>query len=74
MRRRHPAAAHAAGAAVTRDRGRPEYRERRVAVVLAQGAALRFVDGTNGVKVLDVSTCAARRPMRTSDHGLDSRR
>jgi len=38
----------------TRDYGHPEYRERRVAVVLAQGAALHLLDGTTGVKDLDV--------------------
>jgi hypothetical protein len=46
----------------TRDDGRPEYRERRLAVVLAQGAALHFVNGTNGVKDLDVWTFYAAIP------------
>jgi hypothetical protein len=40
----------------TRSDGRPEYRDRRVAVVLAQGAALHFVNKKNGVKDLDVWT------------------
>ncbi len=40
----------------TRPAMRPEYRERRVAVTLAQGAALHYVDGKNGVKDLDVWT------------------
>lgn len=40
----------------TRDDGRPEYRRRRVAVVLAQGAAPHYIDGTSGVKDLDVWT------------------
>jgi len=34
--------------------GRPEYIDRPVATVLAQGGALHFIDGTNGVKDLDV--------------------
>jgi hypothetical protein len=33
---------------------RPEYRDRHLATVLAQGAALHFLDGKNGVKDLDV--------------------
>lgn len=33
---------------------RPEYRRRHLATILAQGAALHFVNGTNGVKDLDV--------------------
>ncbi len=35
-------------------RARPEYRDRHLATVLAQGGALHFLDGTNGVKDLDV--------------------
>jgi len=35
-------------------RARPEYADRRVAVTLAQGAALHYVDGRNGVKDFDV--------------------
>ena len=38
----------------TRLGGRPEYADRLVAVVLAQGAGQHFVDGRNGVKDLDV--------------------
>ena len=33
---------------------RPEYRRRHLATILAQGAALHFVNGTNGVKDLAV--------------------
>ena len=40
----------------TRADGRPEYRDRRILVVLAQGAALHWVDGRNGVRDLDVWT------------------
>ena len=40
----------------TRPRCRPEYRDRRVAVVLAQGAAMHYLDGTTGVADLDVWT------------------
>ena len=43
----------------TRDEGHPEYRDRRLTVVLAQGAAEHFVDGRHGVKDLDV--CVRRR-------------
>ncbi|OBK77573.1 hypothetical protein [Mycobacterium sp. 1274761.0] len=46
----------------TRSKGRPEYRHRRVAVVLAQGAALHFVNKKNGVKDLDVWTFYAAIP------------
>lgn len=35
-------------------RARPEYRHRHLGTVLAQGGALHFLDGTNGVKDLDV--------------------
>ena len=35
---------------------RPEYRGRLIAVVLAQGAALHYLDRSNGVKDLDVWT------------------
>lgn len=35
-------------------RARPEYRNRHLATVLAQGGGLHFVNGTNGVKDLDV--------------------
>ncbi len=35
-------------------RTRPEYRDRHLATVLAQGGALHFLNGTNGVKDLDV--------------------
>jgi hypothetical protein len=40
----------------TRPGGRPEYESRRLAVALAQGAALHYLDGRNGVKDLDVWT------------------
>lgn len=40
----------------TRDGGRPEYRDRRVVVTLAQGAALHWLDGRTGVKDFDVWT------------------
>ncbi len=46
----------------TRPDGRPEYRDRRVAVVLAQGGALHFVDEISGVKDLDVWTFYAAIP------------
>lgn len=46
----------------TRRDGRPEYRDRRVAVTLAQGAALHYVNRRNGVKDLDVWTFYAARP------------
>lgn len=46
----------------TRDLGRPEYRDRRVAVALAQGAALHFLDGRTGVKDLDLWTFYAAIP------------
>jgi hypothetical protein len=48
--------------AFTRLGGRPEYRSRRLAVVLAQGAALHYLDGCTGVKDLDVWTFYARIP------------
>jgi len=48
--------------AFTRVGGRPEYRSRRLAVVLAQGAALHFLDGRTGVKDLDVWTFYAAIP------------
>lgn len=41
---------------------RPEYADRRVAVTLAQGAALHYLDGRNGVKDLDVWTFYAAIP------------
>src|SRR5690349_8794869 len=40
----------------TRPGGRPEYESCRLAVALAQGAALHYLDGRNGVKDLDVWT------------------
>lgn len=40
----------------TRADGRPEYRDRKLVVVLAQGAALHFVDRRTGIKDLDVWT------------------
>ncbi|MBN9791767.1 hypothetical protein DMP17_24640 [Pseudonocardia sp. TMWB2A] len=46
----------------TRPTGRPEYRDRRVAVVLAQGGALHAIDETTGVKDLDVWTFYATIP------------
>jgi hypothetical protein len=46
----------------TRPAGRPEYRARRRATVLAQGAALHYLDGRSGVKDLDVWTFYARLP------------
>lgn len=46
----------------TRDDGRPEYRNRRLLVVLAQGAAQHFVDRRHGVKDLDVWTFYAELP------------
>jgi hypothetical protein len=48
--------------AFTRRDGRPEYRSRRLAVVLAQGAALHYLDGRSGVKDLDVWTFYAGLP------------
>lgn len=46
----------------TRVGGRPEYRDRRLAVALAQGAACHYVDGTTGVKDLDVWTFYSALP------------
>ncbi|GAA1191748.1 hypothetical protein [Pseudonocardia alaniniphila] len=40
----------------TRRQGRPEYSARRLCVTLAQGAALHRLDGTTGVKDIDVWT------------------
>jgi hypothetical protein len=48
--------------AFTRRDGRPEYCARRLAVVLAQGAALHYLDGHTGVKDLDVWTFYAGLP------------
>lgn len=44
---------------------RPEYADRRVAVTLAQGAALHYLDGRNGVKDLDVWTFYSAIPGHT---------
>lgn len=46
----------------TRAAGRPEYAERRLCVPLAQGAALHRLDGTTGVKDIDVWTFYAEIP------------
>jgi hypothetical protein len=46
----------------TRPGGRPEYESRRLAVSLAQGAALHYLDGRTGVKDLDVWTFYAAIP------------
>lgn len=46
----------------TRPAGRPEFADRRVAVVLAQGGALHYLYGTRGVKDLDVWTFYAAIP------------
>jgi hypothetical protein len=46
----------------TRVGGRPEYRSRRLIVTLAQGAALHYLNGRNGVKDLDVWTFYAAVP------------
>jgi hypothetical protein len=46
----------------TADRLHPEYRDRRLLVVLAQGAAQHWVDGRHGVKDLDVWTFYADLP------------
>jgi hypothetical protein len=46
----------------TRDGGRPEYRDRRLLVVLAQGAALHYAHHMHGVKDLDVWTFYAAIP------------
>jgi hypothetical protein len=46
----------------TRPGGRPEYQSRRLAVALAQGAALHYLDGKNGVKDLDIWTFYAGLP------------
>ncbi len=53
---------------------RPEYRDRRVAVTLAQGAALHFVDGRNGVKDLDVWMFYAQVPGGGNPFGQRKRR
>lgn len=46
----------------TRPDGRPEFGNRRVAVVLAQGGALHYLDGQVGVKDFDVWTFYAALP------------
>lgn len=46
----------------TRPDGRPEYKSRRLVAVLAQGAALHYLDGRTGVKDLDVWTFYAAIP------------
>lgn len=46
----------------TRPAGRPEFADRRVAVVLAQGGALHYLYGEGGVKDLDVWTFYAALP------------
>lgn len=48
----------------TRPDGRPEYKSRRLAAALAQGAALHYLDGRTGVKDLDVWTFYAAIPGR----------
>ena len=48
----------------TRPGGRPEYESRRLAVALAQGAALHYLDSRTGVKDLDVWTFYAAIPGR----------
>jgi hypothetical protein len=46
----------------TRPAGRPEFADRRLAVVLAQGGALHYLYGAGGVKDLDVWTFYAALP------------
>lgn len=46
----------------TRSDGRPEFADRRVAVVLAQGGASHFLDGECGVKDFDLWTFYAALP------------
>ncbi|WP_183098638.1 hypothetical protein [Nocardioides pelophilus] len=46
----------------TRADGRPEFADRRVAVVLAQGGALHYLHGDVGIKDLDVWTFYAAVP------------
>jgi hypothetical protein len=48
----------------TRPGGRPEYESRRLAVALAQGAALHYLDGRTGVKDLDFWAFYAAIPGR----------
>jgi hypothetical protein len=48
----------------TRPAGRPEYESRCLAVALAQGAALHYLDGRTGVKDLDVWAFYAAIPGR----------
>lgn len=57
----------------TRAGGRPEYADRRLCVVLAQGAALHHVNGTTGVKDFDVWTFYARVPGRPFSFGQRKR-
>jgi hypothetical protein len=57
----------------TRAAGRPEYADRRICVVLAQGAALHRLDGTTGVKDIDVWTFYARIPGRRFSFGQRKR-
>ena len=65
----------------TRPDGHPEYQARRLAVTLAQGAALHYLDGRTGVKDLAVWTFYAfipgshsplRRGVRRADFGPSS--
>lgn len=60
--RRLAAVAEKDHAFFTRPDGRPEYKSRRLAAALAQGAALHYLDGRTGVKDLDVWTFYAAIP------------
>lgn len=79
--RRLAAVAEKDHAFFTRPDGRPEYKSRRLAAALAQGAALHYLDGCTGVKDLDVWTFYAaipgspsplRRTVRRDDFGPSS--
>lgn len=50
-------------------RARPEYADRRVAVALAQGAALHYLDGRNGVKDLIPIVCKLEQAQSVAHHG-----
>ncbi len=68
--RRLAALADADHDAFTRPGGRPEYRSRRLTIVLAQGAALHYFDGHTGVKIGSRRLDVLRR---SSGHAISGR-
>ncbi len=54
----------------TRADGHSEYRERRLAVVLAQGGALHYLEGKTGIKDFDVWTFYATLPGKRFNFGI----